>query len=230
MGLFFKKCLVTSVLAVASVSALAGAAEGDANIDATANANANSKVQRQMVIVPELGNTSFHVTGLNSNYRSANLIGAKLRFPMENKRLSYSVGVQYFQAGFKQRIEFGILSMNVAEISTDYLAVPLVAEFLMSQPEGEGTKYFLSGSLTPAYLLSARFTNLLESGSKEKGIRSEMNGLDVLGGIGLGARYATAIGTLEAAIDYQRGFRDVVKDQSSKNEGFVARIGYHVAL
>jgi hypothetical protein len=181
-------------------------------------------------LVPEIGNTYFHVTGMDSSYRSATVIGAKARLMTENDRLTLSAGAQYFQAGFKLRADLGFLSINVAEVATDYLAVPLGAEYMLSQPNHEGTQYFVNGHMTPAYLLSARYKNLLDSQEKEHGIRSSMNGYDVLVGGGFGARQHTQIGQFEFILDYQKGLRDVSKDMNGKNEGFVAKAGYTIVM
>jgi hypothetical protein len=184
----------------------------------------------KLTLVPEIGNTSFHVTGFNSKYRSGNMIGAKARFTTSNERLNWLVGAQYLQGGFKLAADFGFLSINVAEVSTDYLAVPVAAEYLLSAPNTTGVKYFVTGGLTPAYLLSARLNNLTDSEQKEQGIRSEMNGLDVLAGFGFGGRWESPIGVVEMGLDYQKGLRDVYKDLQSRNEGFMLKAGYNVAL
>jgi hypothetical protein len=186
--------------------------------------------EHKVTIVPEIGNTSFHVTGLQSSYRSASMIGAAARFRTDNDRLTWSVGAQYLQAGFKQRIEFGIFTIDVAEVATDYLTVPLKSEFLLSHPSTVGLKYFLSAGLTPSYLLSAKFKDLLHEDADEKGIRSEMNGLDVLVGLGFGGRYETAIGDFDFGLEYHKGQMDLIKDQRSRNEGFIAKAGYNIAI
>lgn len=190
------------------------------------NALAISKIS----LIPEVGSTYFHVTGLNASYRSANLIGAKARMATANQRLTASAGLQYLQAGFKLQREMGFLSFDVADIATDYLTVPLGVEYLMTDPNQAGTQYFVSGSVTSAYLLSARFKNLVDPNEKEHGIRSQMNGYDILAGAGFGARYDNAFGQFEGVLEYQKGLRNVDKHSKSSNEGFAAKIGYTIVM
>ncbi len=219
--MFFSKS--KSILLALTISGTAFIAQADPS-------TAPTKAVSSVTLVPEIGNTYFHVTGMDSSYRSATVIGAKARLMTKNDRLTFSAGAQYFQAGFKMRAELGFLSINVAEVATDYLAVPIGAEYLLTQPHYEGTQYFVNGHMTAAYLLSARFKNLLDSQEKEHGIRSSMNGYDVLFGGGFGARQNTQFGQFEFILDYQKGLRDVSKDMAGKNEGFVAKAGYSIAI
>lgn len=186
--------------------------------------------QKSIVLVPELGDTSFHVTGNDSGYKSASMIGVAAKFSTSMNRLNWSTGIQYLQTGYKLKQDFGIFSFPLADISMDYLAVPVKSEFLVSDPTKNGFKFFLNAGLTPMYLLSAKFKNLVDSSEKEKGVRNDMNGLDILASLGLGGRYDTEIGAFDLTFEYNKGLMKIKKDENIKSEGFIARIAYNYAL
>lgn len=206
-------------------------AHAETNTEGVETAAASQSVhKRPLTIVPEIGSTYFHITGADSGYKSASMVGASARFTTSNERLSWSAGIQYLQAGYKLKADWGILTLNLADISMDYLAVPLKAEYMISAPTTQGIRYFMTAGLTPAYLLSARYKDLVNSGEKEKGIRSEMNGLDTLLGVGFGGRYDTSIGMFDFTLEYQKGLMNISKEENLKNEGFMVKAGYNYIL
>jgi hypothetical protein len=186
--------------------------------------------KNKMSLIPEIGNTSFHVIGMDSSYLSGNSLGANLRFSSDESKLSWSAGIRYFQAGLKKVARLGIFEMDLAQVELDYLAFPLKAEYALNNPTASSISYYIDGGVTPAYLLSAREKALIGSDTSEHGIRADLNGLDVLLGLSFGGRYFSDIGIIGAALEYQHGLIDLDSNFSSKNEGFVAKIGYSINI
>lgn len=207
-----------------------GTSADTAATSAESTVDNQSVLKRPLTLVPEIGSTYFHITGADSGYRSANMVGASARFATSNPRLNWSAGVQYLQTGYKLKEDFGIFTLNLADISMDYLAIPLKGEYMISDPASQGIRYFATAGLTPAYLLSARLKNLVDSTEKEKGIRNDMNGLDTLAGIGFGGRYDTNVGSFDLTFEYQKGLMNISKEENLKNEGFTAKAGYNFIL
>lgn len=186
--------------------------------------------QSAITIVPEIGDTNFHVTGRDSGFKSASLIGAAARFNTSMEKVKWSVGLQYLQTGYKLKQDFGFLSIILGEVSMEYLAIPLKAEYMFGDPNSGGFKFFANGGLTPAYLLSAKRKDVYDGDGKEKGIRGDMNGLDILAGAGIGGRFGTSIGAFEIVFEYQKGLMKIEKEDNIKNEGYIAKVGYNYAL
>ncbi len=193
----------------------------------------SSNIKRPVyTLTPEIGSTSFHVVGLDSKYISGSSIGTSVRFTTAEPSLSWSIGAQYFQTGLKKTFDLGIFSIDLAKVKMDYLGLPIKAEYLINHQTENKVNYYFNAGATPAYLLSANQQALYGDDTKEHGIRSAMNGFDMLLNAGMGGRYVTDLGVMEASFEYNHGLFNVDKESknSTKNEGFIAKIGYVISM
>lgn len=189
-------------------------------------------------LVPTLGYNYMTIEGASANVGGASLeykakggssAAILAQMPVGDGHFQFESGLEYMESVSKASVDFGFLSMEVAQFKMTHLAIPLRAKYLFNPANGNDSRFFMKAGVTPTYLMSFKSSDIGGASSADK---SSFNDVGALAQVGIGGDWATSFykGRITMDLAYNYGLTKVFKEGNGRTAGYQLQAGYIIDL